>query len=112
MIRGRYDMYIRRSEIDRSMGLFGLCNFVGLGNPLLFVEPFKADGVVMHWLRSCRGTTIGQIFQKNLLEERAGIPTLFLESDMCDVRDYFEADWKIKLRAFFETLDARKSAGA
>ena len=112
MIRGRYDMYIRRSEIDRSMGLFGLCNFVGLGNPLLFVEPFKADGVVMHWLRSCRGTTIGQIFQKNLLEERAGIPTLFLGSDMCDVRDYFEADWKIKLRAFFETLDARKSAGA
>jgi len=40
------------------------------------------------------------------------VPTLFLESDMCDVRDYFEADWKMKLNAFVETLDARKRAGS
>ena len=112
MVRGRYDMYRMRSEIDRALGIFGFCNFVGLGNPLLFVKPFKADGVVMHWLRSCRGTTIGQIYQKNLLAERSGIPTLFLESDMCDVRDYFEADWKMKLQAFLETIEAQKRSGA
>lgn len=111
MVYSLYEMGIRRAEHDRKLDLFGLCNFVGLGNPLLFVDEFRVDGVVMHWLRSCRGTTIGQIYQKNLLEERSNLPTLFLESDMCDIRDYFEADWKMKLNAFFETLEARKRAG-
>jgi len=112
LIYGRYDMYIRRAERDRELGLFGECNFVGMGNPVYFVDDFNVDGVVMHWLRSCRGTTIGQIYSKNLTEEYSNVPTLFLESDMCDVRDYFEADWKMKLNALFETLDARKRAGS
>ncbi len=112
LIRNRYELALRRVERDKQLGIYGCCNFVGLGNPLLFVDDFKVDGVVMHWLRSCRGTTIGQIYTKNLLEERSNVPTLFLESDMCDVRDYFEADWKVKLNAFFETLDARKRAGS
>lgn len=112
LVHNRYEMGIRRAERDRQLGVFNECNFVGLGNPLYYIEPFQADGLVMHWLRSCRGTTIGQIFQKNLVEERTKTPTLFLESDMCDVRDYFEADWKMKLQAFFETLESRKRAGS
>jgi hypothetical protein len=108
MVYSRYQSATLRAEIDRKRDLFGVCNIVGLGNPLLFVDQFKIDGVVMHWLRSCRGTTIGQVYQKRLLEERSDLPVLFLESDMCDVRDYFEEDWKIKLNAFLETLEARK----
>jgi len=111
LVYSRYEMGIRRAEHDRERGLFGVCNFVGLGNPLIFVDEFKVDGVVMHWLRSCRGTTIGQIYQKRLLEERSNLPVLFVESDMCDIRDYFEADWKMKFDAFLETLEARKRAG-
>ena len=112
LIRSRYELFKERADREKELGVFGFCNFVGLGNPLLFVDEFKVDGVVMHWLRSCRGTTIGQIYSKNLTEERTNVPTLFLESDMCDVRDYFEADWKVKLDAFIETLDARKRAGS
>ncbi|MFQ5924546.1 MAG: 2-hydroxyacyl-CoA dehydratase subunit D [Dehalococcoidia bacterium] len=110
MAHARYEATISRAEHDRKVGIFGLCDFVPPGSPLLFVDELKVDGVVMHWLRSCRGTTIGQIYQKNLLEEHTSIPTLFLESDMCDVRDYFEADWKMKLNAFLETLETRQKA--
>lgn len=111
MVYSRYASAIMRAEIDKKLGLFGACNVIGHGNPVLFVDQFKIDGVVMHWLRSCRGTTIGQVYQKRLLEERSDLPVLFLESDMCDVRDYFEEDWKMKLNAFLETLEARKKGG-
>jgi benzoyl-CoA reductase/2-hydroxyglutaryl-CoA dehydratase subunit BcrC/BadD/HgdB len=96
-----------RAEQDRSLGLTGLCNFVGLGNPLLYIDECQADGIVMHWLRSCRGTTIGQIYNKNLIAERSDVPTLLLESDMCDVNSFSEAVWKTKLNAFFESLEQR-----
>lgn len=62
----------------------------------------------MSMLRSCRGTTIGKLHQKRLLEERSPVPVLILESDMCDVRDHSESEWKMKLDAFFETMEARK----
>jgi len=96
-----------RAERDKSLGLTGLCNFVGLGNPLLYIDECQADGIVMHWLRSCRGTTIGQIYNKNLIAERSDVPTLLLESDMCDVSSFSEAVWKTKLNAFFESLEQR-----
>ena len=103
-----YENAALRAEDDRRLNLSGLCNFVGLGNPLLFINDCSADGVVMHWLRSCRGTTVGQIYNKRLIEERSDVPVLFLESDMCDVNSFSEAAWKTKLDAFFETLENKK----
>ena len=86
--------------------------FAGYTSPIFFVEPCRADGVVMSMLRSCRGTSVGQIHQKRLLQERSPVPVLILESDMCDVRDHSEADWKRNFDAFFETMKARKAARA
>ena len=106
-----YENAALRAEADRQLNLSGLCNFVGLGNPLLYLDDCKAEGVVMHWLRSCRGTTIGQLYTKKLIEERSNIPTLFLESDMCDVNSFSEEVWKTKLDGFFEALAARKGMG-
>jgi benzoyl-CoA reductase/2-hydroxyglutaryl-CoA dehydratase subunit BcrC/BadD/HgdB len=85
-----------------------LGGFSGLTSPAFFIEPFRAQGVVMSMLRSCRGTSIGQIHQKRLLEESSEVPVLILESDMCDVRDHSETEWKMKLDAFLETIEARK----
>ncbi len=82
--------------------------FAGYTSPIFFLEPCRADGVVMSMLRSCRGTTVGQIHQKRLIDERSPAPVLILESDMCDVRDHSEAEWKRNFDAFFETIDARK----
>jgi benzoyl-CoA reductase/2-hydroxyglutaryl-CoA dehydratase subunit BcrC/BadD/HgdB len=103
-----YENAAQRVARDKQLGLHGLCNFVGLGNPLLYIDDMKADGVVMHWLRSCRGTTIGQIYNKRLIEERSDVPVIMLESDMCDASSFSEQTWKTRLDAFFETLESRK----
>ncbi|MEW6033920.1 MAG: 2-hydroxyacyl-CoA dehydratase family protein [Chloroflexota bacterium] len=84
------------------------------GNPtverlLEFINDYKIDGVVFHATRSCRATTIGQIHWKNLLQQYVDIPATQLISDIVDVRDYSEAQWKAQINAFVEAVDAHKS---
>ncbi|MDP2952420.1 MAG: 2-hydroxyacyl-CoA dehydratase family protein [Chloroflexota bacterium] len=69
-----------------------------------WIKDYRADGIVMHASKSCRATTIGQIHFKNMLQEHAGVPSLFLESDIVDVRDYSEAQTKLQIDAFMETV--------
>jgi len=65
----------------------------------------------MHSSVSCRATTIGQIFYKNLLQDYIKIPTLFMESDIVDARDYSETQTKANISAFIDTLEAHKQKG-
>ena len=88
----------------------GLGGFSGMFSPVFLVKPFNAQGVVMSMLRSCRSATIGQLHQRRLLAEHSTVPVLILEGDMVDVRDHPEAEWKMKLDAFLETMEARKKA--
>ena len=83
-------------------------NFLTFGNPVDLIEAYHADGVVLHQLKSCRSTTVGQLYCTQLVKKYCGVPTLILESDICDVRDYFEADWKAKIDAFLETVAIHK----
>ena len=96
----------RRSSMKRSV--VGGYNFIHSSNPLEWIEPFQADGVVFHWLTSCRNTTVGSLYYENLIHEYSDVPTLHLESDICDVHAYSEADWKMKILAFLEVVDAHK----
>jgi len=81
--------HIARQQGIKQSDLGGLS---GLFSSVALVQPFKAQGVVM----------------RRLLEESSTVPVLILESDMGDVRDHSEAEWKMKLDAFFETIEARK----
>ncbi len=83
------------------------------GNP--FVEKllemaadYQTDGVVFHACRSCRASTLGQTHIKNLLGRYTDIPMMQLTSDMVDLRDYSESQWKAQIGAFIEALAARK----
>jgi benzoyl-CoA reductase/2-hydroxyglutaryl-CoA dehydratase subunit BcrC/BadD/HgdB len=100
----QYLWYVERNKHS----VVGGYNFITGGNPLEFIEPFKADGVVFHWLRSCRSSTVGQLYYRNLIQEHSGVPCLMLESDMCDVRDYIETEWNDKIKAFLETVEVHK----
>ncbi|MEK7847997.1 MAG: hypothetical protein AAB270_03645, partial [Chloroflexota bacterium] len=64
------------------------------------------DGMVMHATRSCRATTIGQLHLKNLVQRYVKIPGLQLISDIIDLRDYSEAEWKSNIDSFLETVAA------
>ncbi|MDY6835173.1 MAG: 2-hydroxyacyl-CoA dehydratase family protein [Chloroflexota bacterium] len=87
-------------------------SLVDMSSPAFFIEPFKADGIVISMLRSCRGTSIGQTYLKRKIQEQAKVPVLILETDICDVHAHSEANVAARFDAFFETLESRKKAGA
>jgi benzoyl-CoA reductase/2-hydroxyglutaryl-CoA dehydratase subunit BcrC/BadD/HgdB len=79
------------------------------GNPIVerlleMIKDYQIDGVVFHACRSCRATTVGQVHIKNLLGQFTDIPMMQLVSDMVDLRDYSEAQWKTQIVAFTEAL--------
>lgn len=75
---------------------------------LMMINDYKIDGVVFHACRSCRANTIGQVHLKNMLSRYTDIPMMQLVSDMVDIRDYSEAQWKAQIGAFIESLGGRK----
>jgi benzoyl-CoA reductase/2-hydroxyglutaryl-CoA dehydratase subunit BcrC/BadD/HgdB len=86
------------------------------GNPgvellLELIDNYKIDGMVSHASRSCRATTIGQLHYKNLVQRYVKIPSLQLTSDIIDLRDYSEAQWKMQIDAFVETVATHKEKG-
>jgi len=72
------------------------------------IKDYRIDGVVFHACRSCRANTIGQVHLKNQLNRFTDIPMMQLVSDMVDIRDYSEAQWKAQIGAFIEALSARR----
>ncbi len=69
-----------------------------------FIEDYNCDGMVMHGSKSCRATTIGQIYHKNKVQEYVKIPTLFIESDIVDARDYSKAHTEQKMDEFMDMV--------
>jgi benzoyl-CoA reductase/2-hydroxyglutaryl-CoA dehydratase subunit BcrC/BadD/HgdB len=72
------------------------------------ITDYKTDGAVFHACRSCRAMTLGQIHFKNLLSQYSQIPMMQLVSDMVDLRDYSESQWKAQIAAFIEALESRR----
>ena len=72
------------------------------------IKDYRIDGVVFHACRSCRATTLGQIHTKNRLGRYTDMPMIQLVSDMVDLRDYSEAQWKAQIGAFIDALTARR----
>ncbi len=82
------------------------------GNPTVerllgMIGDYGIDGVVFHACRSCRAMTVGQMHLKTLLGGYTDIPMMQLISDMVDLRDYSEAQWKAQIGAFIESIVSR-----
>lgn len=75
------------------------------------IDDYAIDGVVFHACRSCRATTIGQTHTKAELSRYCDLPMMQLVSDMVDLRDYSESQWKAQISTFIESLAARREAG-
>jgi benzoyl-CoA reductase/2-hydroxyglutaryl-CoA dehydratase subunit BcrC/BadD/HgdB len=72
------------------------------------IDDYKTDGAVFHACRSCRAMTVGQINFKNILGQYTQIPMIQLTSDMVDLRDYSEVQWKSQIATFIESLESRR----
>lgn len=77
---------------------------------LEMVDDYKIDGVVFHQARTCRTIHCGQMHEIKVLKQFKDIPTLVLESDMLDMQHYSEAETKMKIEAFIESVDIHKKS--
>ena len=75
------------------------------------VLDFKVDGVISYALYGCKIATGFLPYQARYLQEKHGIPTLLLEGDMVDPRDYADGPVKNRVDAFLEMLLDRKARG-
>ncbi len=77
-----------------------------------YVNDYNADGVVVHSVKSCRSFSVGQADMREHFIQDLGIPTLFVESDLCDPRYFQKAQMQNRMDAFFEALQHKKLMAA
>lgn len=77
-----------------------------------YVKEWKADGIIVHFVKSCRLFSAGQGDMRDYFTKQLGIPTLYIESDLEDPRYFSEAQIKNRIDAFFESLEHAKRTGS
>lgn len=73
-----------------------------------YVNEWDADGIVIHFVKSCRLFSAGQGDMRDYFTRQRDVPTLYIESDLEDPRYFSEAQIKNRVDAFFEALERRK----
>jgi len=68
------------------------------------VRDWKVDAALFLANRSCKTFTLSQWHHKDLLWNELRIPSLIVEIDQCDPRDYSEGQTKTRIDAFMEML--------
>jgi (R)-2-hydroxyisocaproyl-CoA dehydratase alpha subunit len=69
------------------------------------IERFEIDGVVFSSNRSCKVYSVMQMDIQRRIAERYGMPTVMIEVDHADSRQYNEEQSFLKLEAMLERLD-------
>ncbi|PKL40467.1 MAG: 2-hydroxyglutaryl-CoA dehydratase [Spirochaetae bacterium HGW-Spirochaetae-1] len=72
------------------------------------VVKYGADGLVMHSNRSCKPYSFGQYDLQKMVLKELDIPTLIIEADMVDERNFSESQIETRIDAFMEILKGRK----
>ena len=70
------------------------------------IDKYGAHGLVMHSNRSCKPYSLGQYDIQRIVQEKRGIPTLMIEADMTDARNFSESQIDTRIDAFMELLKA------
>ncbi|MBU3914266.1 2-hydroxyacyl-CoA dehydratase family protein [bacterium] len=73
---------------------------------------YAIDGVILHRNKSCIPITLGQMDIKTELEETLGIPSVIIDADHMDERNFSTAQFQTRADAFMEMLLDRKSKSA
>lgn len=74
---------------------------------IAMAEKYAVDGVVMHSNRSCKPYSFGQYDIQRIVAEKTGIPTLMIEADMVDERNFSEGQVETRIEAFIEVLKGK-----
>jgi len=72
---------------------------------LQWAEDYRADGIMIHSLLSCRPATFTLLHGRNLLEEKLKVPGVVLEGDIVDMRVFNKEEALAKIETFVQTMD-------
>jgi len=71
------------------------------------VDDFDIDGIVLLSSRSCKATSINNLMIHEVLRDKYGIPSVVIEADHTDHRDYSDSEVKAKLDTFMEIMGSK-----
>jgi len=74
---------------------------------LKLAKDFHADGIILPTNWGCRMMSIGETIVKEVVDKKLGVPSLILDVDSSDWRNYDEAQVKRKVEGFIEILSRR-----
>jgi len=74
---------------------------------LKLAKDFHADGIILPTNWGCRMMSIGETIVKEVVDKKFGVPSLILDVDSSDWRNYDEAQVKRKVEGFIEVLSRR-----
>ena len=69
---------------------------------------YAIDGVIFHRNKSCVPITLGQMEIKRELENQLGIPSVIIDADHMDDRNFSVAQFQTRADAFMEMLLNKK----
>ncbi len=115
-VGGVYDMGFRHdpahpleSLSKYCMGCYTNMNLPQRVNLLAdYVKEYQADGFLINSIKSCNSFSAGQLMIMREIEQRAGVPVGFIESDLVDPRYFSYANIKNRLESYFQMLGQRK----
>ncbi|MEW6529235.1 MAG: 2-hydroxyacyl-CoA dehydratase family protein [Thermodesulfobacteriota bacterium] len=72
-------------------------------------KEYSIDGAILHRNKSCLPITLGQMDIKKALEAELGIPSIVIDADHMDSRNFSVDQFQTRVDAFMEMLLAKKS---
>ncbi len=72
---------------------------------------YRIDGAVLHSNKSCVPISLGQMDIKQALEEELGIPSVVVDGDHMDDRNFSAGQFRARVEAFLEMLLEKKHRG-
>jgi benzoyl-CoA reductase/2-hydroxyglutaryl-CoA dehydratase subunit BcrC/BadD/HgdB len=67
-------------------------------------DHYQVDGLVIHSNRSCKPYSLGQYDIQRIVREKRGLPSLIIEADMTDSRNFSESQIETRIDAFMELI--------
>ena len=98
-LRALAELYIVYGQ-SRNLALL---QFYKAEDTIKVIQQWKADGVVFHLDRGCKGGAAGYMVSRSIAQ-KAGIPTMVYEASNADPRDLTEGQVIDRMEAFLESL--------
>ena len=119
-VGGTYDFGFRHDPADPLGTLADYCSGCYTNRNLpsrvamleSYVKEYRADGFLIHSVKSCNSFSAGQLPMLREVERRTGVPGAFIESDLVDARYFSAANLKNRLESYFQMLEARRAGAA